>query len=30
MAQVGVIMGSQSDWRTMRAAVEVLDSLQLR
>jgi 5-(carboxyamino)imidazole ribonucleotide mutase len=25
--QVGIIMGSQSDWETMRAAVEVLDAL---
>lgn len=29
MAQVGIIMGSQSDWPTMRAAAEVLDELQV-
>lgn len=27
MAQVGIIMGSQSDWDTMRAAADVLDAL---
>jgi 5-(carboxyamino)imidazole ribonucleotide mutase len=27
MAQVGIIMGSQSDWPTMKAAAEVLDEL---
>ncbi|WP_373354203.1 5-(carboxyamino)imidazole ribonucleotide mutase [Pseudoroseicyclus sp. CXY001] len=27
MAEVGIIMGSQSDWATMRAAAEVLDEL---
>ncbi|MCU0829368.1 MAG: 5-(carboxyamino)imidazole ribonucleotide mutase [Tabrizicola sp.] len=27
MAQVGIIMGSQSDWPTMRAAAEILDEL---
>ena len=27
MAQVGIIMGSQSDWPTMRKAAEVLDAL---
>jgi 5-(carboxyamino)imidazole ribonucleotide mutase len=26
-AQIGVIMGSQSDWRTMRHAVDILDQL---
>ena len=26
---VGIIMGSQSDWATMRAAAEVLDALQI-
>lgn len=29
MAQVGIIMGSQSDWPTMRAAAEVLDELDV-
>ncbi len=24
---VGIVMGSQSDWETMRAAAEVLDAL---
>ena len=28
-ALVGVIMGSQSDWETMRAAVEVLEQLDI-
>ncbi len=28
-AQVGIIMGSQSDWPTMRAAAAVLDELQV-
>jgi len=28
--QVGVIMGSRSDWETMRHAVEVLQSLKVR
>ncbi len=27
MVQVGIVMGSQSDWATMRAAAEVLDAL---
>jgi 5-(carboxyamino)imidazole ribonucleotide mutase len=27
MAQVGIIMGSQSDWPTMKAAAEILDAL---
>jgi 5-(carboxyamino)imidazole ribonucleotide mutase len=27
MAQVGIIMGSQSDWPTMKAAAEMLDEL---
>ena len=27
MAQVGIIMGSQSDWPTMKAAAEMLDQL---
>ncbi|MFC3088364.1 5-(carboxyamino)imidazole ribonucleotide mutase [Tabrizicola soli] len=27
MAEVGIIMGSQSDWPTMRAAAEILDEL---
>ena len=27
MAQVGIIMGSQSDWPTMKAAAELLDEL---
>ena len=27
MVQVGIIMGSQSDWPTMKAAAEVLDEL---
>ena len=27
MAQVGIIMGSQSDWPTMKAAAEMLDDL---
>jgi 5-(carboxyamino)imidazole ribonucleotide mutase len=27
MAQVGIIMGSQSDWPTMKAAAEILDEL---
>jgi 5-(carboxyamino)imidazole ribonucleotide mutase len=27
MTQVGIIMGSQSDWLTMKAAAEVLDEL---
>ena len=26
---VGVIMGSQSDWQTMRAACEILDALAI-
>jgi 5-(carboxyamino)imidazole ribonucleotide mutase len=26
-ARVGIVMGSQSDWETMRAAVDVLDAL---
>ena len=30
MAQVGIIMGSQSDWPTMKAAAEVLDELGIR
>jgi 5-(carboxyamino)imidazole ribonucleotide mutase len=28
--QVGVIMGSRSDWETMKAAVEVLEDLDVR
>lgn len=28
--QVGVIMGSRSDWDTMRAAVEILEDLDIR
>ena len=28
--QVGVIMGSQSDWPTMREATEILDELGVR
>ena len=27
MTQVGIIMGSQSDWPTMKAAAEILDEL---
>ncbi|MBF9029269.1 5-(carboxyamino)imidazole ribonucleotide mutase [Rhodobacterales bacterium HKCCE3408] len=27
MAEVGIIMGSQSDWPTMKAAAEILDAL---
>lgn len=27
LAEVGIIMGSQSDWPTMRAAAEILDEL---
>jgi 5-(carboxyamino)imidazole ribonucleotide mutase len=27
LTQVGIIMGSQSDWPTMKAAAEVLDEL---
>lgn len=27
--QIGIIMGSQSDWPTMRAAAEILDELDL-
>lgn len=29
-AQVGIIMGSQSDWPTMREAAEILDTLGIR
>ncbi|MBC7801390.1 MAG: AIR carboxylase family protein, partial [Gemmatimonadaceae bacterium] len=29
MALVGVIMGSQSDWETMRHATEMLDRLSI-
>jgi len=29
MVQIGIIMGSQSDWPTMKAAAEVLDELGL-
>ena len=29
MVKVGIIMGSQSDWATMRAAAEILDSLEV-
>ena len=29
MAEVGIIMGSRSDWETMRHAAEMLDSLQI-
>lgn len=28
-ATVGIIMGSQSDWSTMRAAAEILDALEV-
>ena len=28
-AQVGIVMGSRSDWPTMRAAAEVLDALKV-
>ena len=28
-ANVGIIMGSQSDWETMRAAAEILDTLDV-
>ncbi|MHA7828655.1 MAG: 5-(carboxyamino)imidazole ribonucleotide mutase, partial [Roseovarius sp.] len=27
--KVGIIMGSQSDWQTMRAAAEILDDLEV-
>jgi 5-(carboxyamino)imidazole ribonucleotide mutase len=29
MAQVGIIMGSRSDWETMRHAAEMLDALEI-
>lgn len=29
MAEVGIIMGSRSDWETMRHAAEILDALQV-
>ena len=29
MAEVGIIMGSQSDWPTMKAAAEILDELAI-
>ncbi len=29
MAEVGIIMGSRSDWETMRHAAEMLDSLEV-
>ncbi|MCV6597805.1 MAG: 5-(carboxyamino)imidazole ribonucleotide mutase [Mangrovicoccus sp.] len=29
MADVGIIMGSQSDWPTMRKAAEILDALKI-
>jgi 5-(carboxyamino)imidazole ribonucleotide mutase len=29
MVQVGIVMGSQSDWPTMRSAAEVLDALEV-
>ena len=29
MVQVGIVMGSQSDWATMRAAAEVLEALEV-
>lgn len=29
MADVGIIMGSQSDWPTMRKAADILDTLQV-
>ena len=29
MKQVGIIMGSQSDWPTMREAAEILDDLEI-
>ena len=29
MAEVGIIMGSRSDWETMRHAAEMLDTLQI-
>ena len=27
--QIGLIMGSQSDWPTLRCAAEILDSLEV-
>jgi len=30
MAEVGIIMGSRSDWETMRHAAEMLDTLEVR
>ena len=27
---VGIIMGSQSDWKTMQGAAEILDSLKIK
>jgi 5-(carboxyamino)imidazole ribonucleotide mutase len=30
MADVGIIMGSQSDWETMRHAADTLDALEVR
>src|ERR687889_1069753 len=30
MAEVGIIMGSRSDWKTMRHAAEMLDALEVR
>ncbi|HEX6376878.1 MAG TPA: 5-(carboxyamino)imidazole ribonucleotide mutase [Allosphingosinicella sp.] len=30
MAEVGIIMGSRSDWETMRHAAEMLDALEVR
>jgi 5-(carboxyamino)imidazole ribonucleotide mutase len=29
MAEVGIIMGSRSDWETMRHAAQILDSLEI-
>ncbi len=29
MARIGLIMGSQSDWETMRAAANTLDALDI-
>ena len=29
MAQVGIIMGSSSDWETMKHACDILDELQV-
>ncbi|SER72864.1 5-(carboxyamino)imidazole ribonucleotide mutase [Tranquillimonas rosea] len=29
MAEIGIVMGSQSDWATMKAAAELLDELEV-